>query len=133
VRSHYYLAAAAAALSPALLAAPAAMAASAPVGLSMAPAGGSASSGVNVGDNLCVLPFRLLPLSNNNFPGRYHVCDHDTTTGPGDHILDNVCVAPLEIGDAPYEACDYETAGGPSLGPISVLRNLSVLGVNVTH
>jgi hypothetical protein len=98
---------------------------------------------LDVLNNVCVAPWRLMgPLAENNAPTLYRVCDDDHVGGDGGvHVLDNVCLAPIQIdgplsagGPAPYEACNDETtAGGPKLGSVSALRNLSVLGTAVTH
>ena len=93
-------------------------------------------------DNVCLVPLRLEgPLATNALPNPYRACSHNSVGGDGKmHVLDNLCVAPVQLGifgdgPKPYAACNDEVAnGGKSLiGPISALRNLSILGAQVTH
>jgi hypothetical protein len=152
VRSRAFLttaAALAAALSAVPATAGAALAASGPRQAGPFPAAPGPVSGPGLGDtfdvlnNVCVAPWRLMgPLAENNEPTLYRVCDDDHVGGDGGvHVLDNVCIAPIQIdgplsagGPAPFAACNDETtAGGPKLGSVSALRNLSVLGAPITR
>ncbi|MBW8806171.1 MAG: hypothetical protein AUG49_10095 [Catenulispora sp. 13_1_20CM_3_70_7] len=138
-------AAAAATLGGGLLQAGTAAAATAQVPTPAPPGAPPSASGaddvLDVANNWCVAPVRLSgPLSENVVPAPYRACDNNKVGGDGGvHALDNLCVAPLGIdgplgqGPMPYAACNDEVASGPGpLGPISVLRNASVLGVQLT-
>jgi hypothetical protein len=101
------------------------------------------SDTLDVANNWCVAPLLLNgPASTNDTPDHYRVCGHNRAGGNGGvNILNNLCVAPIDLHGplAPagtghdYVACNDETTDGPpTLGPITVLRNLSVLGVRAT-